>query len=49
MIMYIWLYNIFLSLKFQKNYVSENNIDVNIIVEMTENDQCAHGYPNKLL
>ena len=39
--------NILLSFNFEKIHVWENNIDVTM--QTIENDQCAHGYPNKLL
>ena len=41
--------NILLSFTFVKTHVSENNIDMNIIVQTFENDQCARAYPNKLM
>ena len=41
--------NIPLSFKFEQNYVSENNIDVNVIVQTIKNDKCPDEYPIKLL
>ena len=41
--------SILLSFKFEKNFVLENSTNVNKIVQITEEEQCAHEYPNKLL
>ena len=35
--------NTILSLKFEKTDIPENNTNVKIIVQILENDQCAHG------
>ena len=43
------LTNILFSTKFGKIFVSENNIDINIIVQIIENYQCVYGHPNKPL
>ena len=38
-----------MSFKSEKKSRFRKQYDVNVTVQITENDQCAHEYPNKLL